>query len=73
MLKSICFTFSSPICKCRKNNIVWGWGEEDFYIRCETCETRWEMPSRNTRALVIFEKPYPDGDSDKNNILRIIK
>jgi hypothetical protein len=72
MLKSIVFTFTTPICACSKNNTGWGWGSS-FYITCKTCNVTLSMPTENMKAAIVFEKPYPDGHADKDNILRIIK
>lgn len=71
MLQLIEFTFSSPICNCRKNNVRWGW-ETDFYITCQTCHTSLFMETSRLKARITFEKDYPEGNAVSDNILRIV-
>ena len=73
MLESIEFTFSMPICHCPKKNISWGLDYESFFIICETCNTKLLMDYSKLQAKIIFIKPYPEGDINKESNIRVIK
>ncbi len=72
MLNPLTINIDSPICKCKKQNVKPGFGSDYIFFVCRTCQTRLVVPVKNLSAYIIFNKPYPDGLINSDNILKLI-
>lgn len=70
MFKSIQINFTDPICDCECQDLSWGITiGPGLYLKCNTCETKVEVPNKKFRASINLYKKYPKYKCDDCNEL----
>lgn len=71
MFKNISINLKGPICKCEKQDLTWGWYQEEkwhgLFVRCEICSVVLRIPPTQLVARILFEVGYPQGIAEKTD------
>lgn len=72
MFESITINLEGPICKCKTENLGWGFDNNSFGIWCKTCNTVLKIgKSVELVAWFNIKKPYPNKRGTKAKLYSI--